>query len=68
MTYRESTTETGAKRPPPLKIGIMPLPEFKARTIAIAKGEYKPGPDEPKIWFPSFASFAKLLFKIDRQS
>lgn len=44
-----------------LKIGIATYDEFKARTIAIARGEYKPLPDEPKIWFTSLESFAKLL-------
>lgn len=36
-----------------IKIGIMSREEFKQRTIAIAKGEYKPEPDEPKIWVES---------------
>ena len=44
-----------------LKIGIATYDQFKARTIAIAKGQYKPQPDEPKIWFHSLESFAKLL-------
>ena len=44
-----------------LKIGIATYEEFKTRTIAIARGEYKPHPDEPKIWFTSLESFARLL-------
>ena len=44
-----------------MKIGIMQREEFKRRTIAIAKGEYKPGEDEPKIWFESLQSFAQVL-------
>jgi predicted transcriptional regulator len=44
-----------------LKVGIATYEQFKARTIAIAKGEYKPQSDEPKIWFTSLESFAKLL-------
>lgn len=44
-----------------LKVGIMPLVDFKARTIAIAKGELKPAPTDPKIWFQSIESFAKIL-------
>ena len=44
-----------------LKIGIATYEQFKARTIAIARGEYKSQPDEPKIWFTSLESFAKLL-------
>lgn len=44
-----------------VKIGIMPLDAFKRRTIAIAKGEYKPKKDEPKIWFNSIKSLANVL-------
>ena len=31
------------------------------RTIAIAKGDYKPRKDEPKIWFESLNSMAQVL-------
>lgn len=44
-----------------IKIGIMSAEEFKKRTIAIAKGSYKPQRDEPKIWFNSIKSLASLL-------
>lgn len=44
-----------------IKVGIMPQEEFKKRTIAIAKGEYRPRKDEPKIWFESLQSFAQVL-------
>ncbi len=44
-----------------LKIGIATLEQFRDRTIAIAKGEYKPRHGEPKIWFTSLESFARLL-------
>jgi len=44
-----------------LKIGIATLEQYRSRTIAIAKGKYKPRSDEPKIWFTSLESFAKLL-------
>ena len=44
-----------------VKIGIMPLEDFKKRTIAIAKGEYRPKKDEPKIWFSSIKSLAHVL-------
>lgn len=44
-----------------IKVGIMPLEDFKNRTIAIAKGTYKPKRDEPKIWFSSIKSLATLL-------
>ncbi len=42
-------------------IGIMPLEQQKARTIAIARGEYKPKKREPKVWFPSMASVSQVL-------
>ena len=45
----------------PMKVGIMPYEEMKARTIAIAKGKYRPSPDEPKIWFTSLRSLASVL-------
>lgn len=42
-------------------VGIMPLDEYKKRTIAIAKGEYKVKKDEPKVWFESVKSMAQIL-------
>jgi len=44
-----------------INVGIMSREEFKQRTIAIAKGEYKPEMGEPKIWFESLQSFAQVL-------
>jgi predicted transcriptional regulator len=44
-----------------LKIGIATLEQYRDRTIAIAKGKYKPRHGEPKLWFTSLESFAKLL-------
>ncbi|WP_026987250.1 HVO_A0114 family putative DNA-binding protein [Fodinicurvata fenggangensis] len=44
-----------------LRIGIASYEEMKARSLAIARGEVKPGPEEPKVWFTSTESFAKLL-------
>jgi predicted transcriptional regulator len=44
-----------------IKVGIMPLRDFQIRTIAIAKGEYKPKKGEPKIWFNSIKSLANVL-------
>lgn len=43
------------------RIGIMSLEQYKQRTIAIAKGIYKPKKDEPKIWFTSMKSLAHVL-------
>ncbi|CAB3802531.1 hypothetical protein LMG28614_05633 [Paraburkholderia ultramafica] len=44
-----------------LKVGIASLEQYKARTMAIARGEYVPAPDEPKVWFQSLESFARVL-------
>ena len=44
-----------------LKIGIMSKDEYKKRTIAIAKGDYKPKKNEPKVWFESVKSMAQIL-------
>jgi predicted transcriptional regulator len=44
-----------------VKIGITSYANIKGRTIAIAKGEYKPRPDEPKVWITSFKSLASAL-------
>ncbi len=41
------------------RCGVMPHDQFKARTLKIAKGEYKPGEDEPKIWFESLNAAAQ---------
>jgi predicted transcriptional regulator len=42
-------------------VGVMPQEQIRARAIAIAKGEYKPKPGEPKIWFSSMKSVAEVL-------
>jgi predicted transcriptional regulator len=44
-----------------LRIGIASYEEMKARTIAIARGQYKPAAGEPKVWFTSAESFARVL-------
>jgi predicted transcriptional regulator len=44
-----------------ITIGIMPQGKVRARAIAIARGEYKPKPNDPKIWFPSMKSLAEAL-------
>ena len=44
-----------------LVIGIMPQEKIRERIYAIAKGEYKPKPSEPKIWFTSMKSLAEVL-------
>jgi predicted transcriptional regulator len=42
-------------------IGILPQEKIRARVLAIARGEYKPKPGEPKIWFTSMKSLAEVL-------
>jgi len=42
-------------------IGIMPQAGIRARILSIARGEYKPKPSEPKIWFTSMRSLAEVL-------
>ena len=44
-----------------LHIGILSYDDYKKRSLAIARGEYKPQPDEPKIWFESLQSTAQVL-------
>ena len=50
-----------------LKVGIADYDEMKARTMRIAKGEEKPAPDDPKVWFTSTESFAQLLSSGNRE-
>ena len=44
-----------------LKVGIGNPEEMKARTMRIARGEQKPKPGEPTVWFVSTTSFAKFM-------
>ncbi len=39
---------------------------MKARTLAIARGEIKPRPGDPKVWFTSPESFARILSNRNR--
>ena len=49
-----------------LRVGVAPFEEMKARSLAIARGEIKPLPDDPKVWFTSTESFAKVLSASNR--
>jgi predicted transcriptional regulator len=49
-----------------LKIGISSYEDMKARTMAIARGNLKPKPGDPKVWFTSTESFAKVLSNKNR--
>lgn len=42
-------------------IGIMPQEKIRERVLAIARGDYKPKPSEPKVWFTSMKSLAEVL-------
>ncbi|HJP22187.1 MAG TPA: transcriptional regulator, partial [Alphaproteobacteria bacterium] len=44
-----------------LKVGIASYQDMKARSMAIARGEGKARRGEPKVWFTSLESFAKVL-------
>lgn len=49
-----------------LKVGIASYEEMKARSLAIARGERRRRRGEPKIWFRSVESFAKVLSERNR--
>jgi len=44
-----------------LKIGIASYEKMQTRTMAIAQGTYTSGRSEPKVWFTSIESFARVL-------
>lgn len=46
-----------------LIVGIASLDDMKSRSLAVARGEYSPKRGEPKVWFTSLESFAKVLSK-----
>ena len=44
-----------------MTVGIISKEDYIKRTMAIAKGTYKPRKDEPKIWFESLNSMSQVL-------
>src|SRR5690242_9414001 len=50
-----------------LKVGIASYDEMKARTMAVARGERRVSRSEPKVWFTSTESFAKVLSAGNRE-
>ena len=50
-----------------LRVGIASYQQMKERTQAIARGELKPGPQDPKIWFTSTESMARILSAKNRE-
>jgi len=49
-----------------LKVGIASYEQMKERTMAVARSELKPGRGEPKVWFTSVESFARVLSERNR--
>ena len=50
-----------------LKVGIASYEEMKARTMAVARGKLRVTRNEPKVWFTSTESFAKVLSAGNRE-
>jgi predicted transcriptional regulator len=44
-----------------IKVGIAPQEEIRERMLAIVKGELKPKPSDPRIWFTSMRSLSQVL-------
>ena len=42
-------------------VGILPQERIRERLLAIARGDYKPKANEPKVWFTSMRSLAEVL-------
>ena len=49
-----------------LKVGFMNFEDYRERTMNIVRGLYKVVPGEPKIWFTSLDSLAKILSEKNR--
>ncbi len=50
-----------------LRVGIASYEQMKQRTRDMARGELKPGPQDPKVWFPSVESMARILSAKNRE-
>ena len=49
-----------------LRVGIASVADMKKRTMAIVRGRFKPAKDDPKVWFTSPESFARVLSNKNR--
>ena len=49
-----------------LRVGVLSYADMKARTKAIARGELRPKADDPKVWFTSLESLARVLSSKNR--
>ena len=47
------------------QVGFASYADMKARTMAVERGERRVGRGEPKVWFTSTESFAKILHAAD---
>ena len=50
-----------------IKVGIGTHDELRDRALQIARGERRCQPDEPKVWFTSLESTAKVLSEPNRK-
>jgi predicted transcriptional regulator len=50
-----------------LKVGIASYAEMKARTLEVARGARRISAGEPKVWFTSTESFARVLSAGNRE-
>jgi predicted transcriptional regulator len=50
-----------------LRVGIATYDQYKARTIAIARGTRKSAAGDARVWFTSVESFAKVLSDKNRE-
>ncbi len=50
-----------------INVGIATHEELKARATEIARGERRRSPKEPKVWFTSLESFARVLSEPNRE-
>ncbi len=44
-----------------MKVGIISKEDYIKRTLAIAKGDYRPKRGDPKVWFESVKSMSQVL-------
>ncbi len=50
-----------------VKVGIASHEELRQRAMEVARGERKRRPNEPRIWFTSLESLAKILSEPNRR-
>lgn len=58
---KDRPVQQGEMTMKPIVIGIMSQDKIRERVLAIARGEHKPKPGEPRIWFTSMKSLAEVL-------